>query len=70
MAKAVKAHRKKMKRGSESESYKPEKATKDAAAGNANSLNRKAGIQEGTINHTIQDPHNKSINRAATIANL
>ena len=53
MAKAVKAHRKKMKNGSESESLKPEKLTKDAAAGNPKSLNRPAGIQEGTVNHTI-----------------
>ena len=56
VAKAVRAHRKKMKKGSESESLKPEKLTKDAAAGNAKSLNRPAGIQEGTVNHTIQDP--------------
>ena len=70
VAKAVKAHRRKMKRGNESDSYKPEKLTKEAAAGNARSLNRPAGVQEGTINHTMQEGNNKSINRAATIANL
>ena len=59
-----------MKRGNESESNKPEKLTKEAAAGNARSLNRPAGIQEGTINHTMNEGNNKSINRAATIANL